>query len=94
MRSNQMVKLSIPANIRILDIQLKVATLAQSRDIQYVSSGLSQCFICLGRAQLTVMVGALRNAALLQLQGRFHSSSSKVTAAAKNSLQAKAAAAQ
>lgn len=33
-------------------------------------------------AQLTAVVGALRNAALLQLQGRFHSSSSKVTAAA------------
>lgn len=68
--------------------------MARQRDIQYVSSALSQCFTCLGGAQLTVVVGALRNAALLQLRGRFHSSSSKVTAAAKNSLQAKAAAAQ
>lgn len=79
---------------RILDIHLKVACLAQQRDIQYVSSALSQCFTCLAKAQLTVVVGALRNAALLQLQGRFHSSSSKVTAAAKNSLRARAAAAQ
>lgn len=59
-----------------------------------MSALLSQCFICLGGAQLTVVDGALRNAASLQLQGRFHSSSSKVTAAAKNSLQAKAAAAK
>lgn len=98
-RANQTLTFPKPtlcstANIRILDIRPKVARLARQGDIQYVSSALSQCFTCLGRAQLTVVVGALRNAALLQLQGRFHSSSSKVTAAAKNSLRAKAAAAQ
>ena len=65
------------ANIRITALALG------GEDIQYVRPALSQCFTCLSKTQLTVVVGALRNAALLQLQGRFHSSSSKVTAAAK-----------
>lgn len=86
--------ISVPAELDGPQIQHAEEKVASLFDIQRVSSALPQCFICLGGAQLTVEAGALRNAAPFQLQGRFHSSSSKVTAAAKNTLEAKAAAAQ